>query len=104
MEGEDKLKIWISIGEVKGMSLSIRRCDEEVFRKAADLVNQLWGKWKERFKDTISSEELMARIAFQFARLFVEASSRNDEVNKVLSEFEKELNEIVVKVQTDKNI
>lgn len=86
------------------MSLSIPRSDEEIFRKAADLVNQLWGKWKGRFKDSISSEELMARVAFQFARLFVEASSRNDEVNKVLNDFEEELNEIVVKFQAEKNI
>ena len=45
----------------------------------------------------------MARIAFQFARLYIEASTRNDEVNEILTNFEQKLNDIIVKVQREEN-
>ncbi len=95
MAEEDKQKIWISLGDVKNVPLSIRRSDIEVYRKAEQSVNKLWGAWKTKFGN-LSSEEVMARIAFQFARLYVEASSRNDEVNEILTEFEQRLNDIIV--------
>ena len=43
----------------------------------------------------------MARIAFQFARLYIEANTRNDEVNDILTGFEQKLNDILVKVQRE---
>ena len=52
------------------------------------------------FKE-LSSEEVMARIAFQFARLYIEANTRNDEVNDILTGFEQKLNDILVKVQRE---
>ena len=63
-------------------------------------MNKLWGAWKTKF-DKLSSEEVMARIAFQFARLYVEASSRNEEVNEILINFEQRLNDIIVNVQRE---
>ena len=49
----------------------------------------------------LSSEEVMARIAFQFARLYIEANTSNDEVNDILTGFEQKLNDILVKVQRE---
>lgn len=102
MAEEEKQKIWICLGDVKNVPLSVRRSDIDVYRKAEQSVNKLWGAWKTKF-DKLSSEEVMARIAFQFARLYVEASTRNDEVNEVLMDFEQKLNEIIVKVQPEEN-
>lgn len=102
MAEEEKQKIWICLGDVKNVPLSIRRSDIDVYRKAEQSVNKLWGAWKTKF-DKLSSEEVMARIAFQFARLYVEASTRNDEVNEILMDFEQKLNDIIVKVQHEDN-
>lgn len=102
MAEEEKQKIWICLGDVKNVPLSVRRSDIDVYRKAEQSVNKLWGAWKTKF-DKLTSEEVMARIAFQFARLYVEASSRNDEVNDILIDFEQKLNDILVNVQREEN-
>lgn len=102
MTEEEKQKIWICLGDVKNVPLSVRRSDIDVYRKAEQSVNKLWGAWKTKF-DKLSSEEVMARIAFQFARLYIEASTRNDEVNEILTNFEQKLNDIIVKVQREEN-
>jgi hypothetical protein len=102
MAEEEKQKIWICLGDVKNVPLSVRRSDIDVYRKAEQSVNKLWGAWKTKF-DKLSSEEVMARIAFQFARLYIEANTRNDEVNEILTDFEQKLNDIIVKVQREDN-
>lgn len=100
MTGEDKQKIWICLGDVKNVPLSVKQSDIEVYRKAEQSVNKLWAAWKSKF-DKLSSEEVMARIAFQFARLYVEANARNEEVSDILVDFEQKLNDILVKVQRE---
>ena len=100
MAEDDKQKIWICLGDVKNVQLSVRQSDIDVYRKAEQSVNKLWGAWKTKF-DKLSSEEVMARIAFQFARLYIEANTRNDEVNDILTGFEQKLNDILVKVQRE---
>ena len=102
MAEEEKQKIWMCLGDVKNVPLSVRRSDIDVYRKAEQSVNKLWGAWKTKF-DKLSSEEVMARIAFQFARLYIEANTRNDEVNEILTDFEQKLNDIIVKVQREDN-
>ena len=102
MAEEENQKIWICLGDVKNVPLSVRRSDIDVYRKAEQSVNKLWGAWKTKF-DKLSSEEVMARIAFQFARLYIEANTRNDEVNEILTDFEQKLNDIIVKVQREDN-
>lgn len=102
MAEEEKQKIWICLGDVKNVPLSVRRSDIDVYRKAEQSVNKLWGAWKTKF-DKLSSEEVMVRIAFQFARLYIEANTRNDEVNEILTDFEQKLNDIIVKVQREDN-
>lgn len=97
MAEEEKQKIWICLGDVKNVPLSVKNSDIDVYRKAEQSVNKLWGAWKTKF-DRLTSEEVMARIAFQFARLYIEAGSRNDEVNEALINFEQRLNDILVKV------
>ena len=100
MAEDDKQKIWICLGDVKNVPLSVRQSDIDVYRKAEQSVNKLWGAWKTKF-DKLSSEEVRARIAFQFARLYIEANTRNDEVNDILTGFEQKLNDILVKVQRE---
>ncbi len=96
---DDKINIWIRLGDVKQpIPLSVNRDEEAEYRNAENLVNTLWNKWMARFNDTSSSHEVMARVAFQFARLYAQAYNSNVALNEFLSSFEQELDEVVLKV------
>jgi len=97
IEGK-KQNINIKIAELKPIPLQIAPENEPVYRDAEKLVNGLWFKWMQLFKGKCTSEEVMARVAFQFARLYTEARNGNLEVESLLSEFEKKLDDIVVKM------
>lgn len=43
----------------------------------------------------------MAKVAFQFARLYSQAYRDNKATNELLTDFEKELDEIVIKIWND---
>ena len=42
MAEDDKQKIWICLGDVKNVPLSVRQSDIDVYRKAEQSVNKLW--------------------------------------------------------------
>ncbi|MBP5561127.1 MAG: cell division protein ZapA [Muribaculaceae bacterium] len=96
---DDKINIWIRLGDVKQpIPLSVNRDEEADYRNAENLVNTLWNKWMARFNDTSSSHEVMARVAFQFARLYAQAYNSNVALNDFLATFEKQLDDVVMKV------
>ncbi len=96
---DDKINIWIRLGDVKQpIPLSVNRDEEADYRNAENLVNTLWNKWMARFNDTSSSQEVMARVAFQFARLYAQAYNSNVALNDFLANFEQQLDEVVMKV------
>lgn len=95
---DKKQNINIRIADVKPFALSISADDEALYRESEKLVNTLWNKWMARFKGTDSSEEVMAKVAFQFARLYSQAYRDNKATNELLTDFEKELDEIVIKI------
>lgn len=95
---DDKLNITIRLADVKPLSLSIDRDEEPRYREAEKLVNTLWNKWMLRFRNTSSSEEVMARVAFQFARLYAQVYRENMATSEYLADFEKKLDDIVIKI------
>lgn len=98
MADDKKHNINIKLADLKPIPLQIRLEDEESYRDAEKLVNGLWLKWMQAFKDTCSSKEVMARVAFQFARLYVESRNANVEVEEFLADFEKKLDEMVINI------
>ena len=94
----EKQNIWLHLADTKAMPLSIDRADEATYREAEKLVNTLWERWMNRFSDSSTSHEVLARVAFQFARLYLESYQDNKSVNDYLTEFERQLDEIVVKI------
>jgi hypothetical protein len=98
MPEEKKQNISITIADLKPIPLQIKLEDEIVYRDAEKLVNGLWKKWMQVFKDSCSSNEVMARVAFQFARLYVEQRNANVKVEEFMAEFEKKLDEMVIKL------
>lgn len=94
----DKINITIRIADVKPIPLYISVADEPQYRETEKLVNTLWNKWMSRFRGTSSSEEVMARVAFQFARLYAQAYRNNIATKEFLADFENQLDEIVLKI------
>ncbi len=95
---DDKINIWVSLANIKQIPVSVSKADEQEYRNAEKLVNALWNKWMPLFRNTASQEEVMARVAFQFARLYIHAHEQNVAVGAELKEFERKLDEIVVKM------
>ena len=99
MESNDKnLNILIRIADVEPIALTIPRDEEATYREAEKLVNTLWNKWINRFEGENSSQRVMAMVAFQFARLYSKSYNQNVAVNKFLTAFEQQLNDVVVKI------
>ena len=95
---DDKINITIRIADVKPIAFNVKRDDEASYRNAEDLVNRLWNTFKERLGGSCSSQEVMARVACQFARLYAQAYNHNVAVNEFLTTFEQQLDEVVVKI------
>ena len=93
MADNKKMKIWIQLADAENPSaLSINPEEEENYRKAEELVNTLWKKWMNRFNAT--SADVLARVAFQFARLYLEAYGENRQVNDFLTDLNKQLDNL----------
>lgn len=93
----DGLNITIKIADLAPMALSIQRSQEEQIRIAETYVNRLWASWSQQFHD-ITPMEVMARVAFRFANLFVIQSEANEKVAETLAHFEDELDKILLDV------
>ena len=94
MADNNKVKIWIQLADAANpIALSINPDEEESYRKAEELVNTLWKKWMNRFNGT--SDDILARVAFQFARLYLEAYGDNRQVNEFLTDLDKQLDALL---------
>ena len=95
---ENNLNIKIRIADVEPIALTIPSDEEASYREAEKLVNTLWNKWVDKFEGDNSSQRVMAMVAFQFARLYSKSYNQNVAVNKFLTAFEQQLNDVVVKI------
>ncbi len=94
MADNNKVKIWIQLANADNpIALSINPDEEENYRKAEELVNTLWKKWMNRFGGEAS--DVLGRVAFQFARLYLEAYGENREVNEFLTNLDKQLDTLL---------
>lgn len=100
MASEKRHNIWIQLADVNHpIALNVSSDDEVASREAEKLVNTLWDTWMKRYGDKSSSHELLARVAFQFARLYWVAYQQSNEVNDFLANFEQKLDELVVNIE-----
>lgn len=65
---KDELNITLRIADQGPFPMTVSPQDEEVMRKAESHVNQLWDFMRQRYPER-SSAELLALVAWQFARL-----------------------------------
>ncbi|MDE5607768.1 MAG: cell division protein ZapA [Muribaculaceae bacterium] len=90
---KDKLNITIRIAEQAPLQMNINPAEEEYIRKAEESVNHLWKLWSARFD--MRSEELMAMIAFQFAKLYTFQKERENQALLAVEALDKEMAELI---------
>lgn len=67
---------------------------EEIIRRAESQVNKVWNAWRANF-DTKTSKEVLAMVAFQFAKKYYQLREYVDNQQAFVEEFEKELNRLL---------
>ena len=72
----DKIKINLNIAD-SYYPLTIKRDEEEIMRKAAKQVNTRLNAYREHYSE-LSSEKLLAMVAFQFSLEGLKQKDRND--------------------------
>lgn len=85
----DKQNITIRLAGQSKMALSIERSDEELFRHAENLVNELWSRWTTKTYASESHLAVMSRVAFQFTVLYLRGernAQRIEQLDSQLSE------------------
>jgi hypothetical protein len=68
--------------------------EEELAREAERNVNSLWSKWRHDFPDK-SSHDVLAMAAYQFAKLYFKLQHTIDGQQKLLDDFEGELDRLL---------
>lgn len=67
----DKQNITIQLAGQPKIPLAIERSEEELVRKAEKMVNDLWHRWASQTFAAEPHLKVMARVAFQFALLYL---------------------------------
>lgn len=100
MEIGNKIDITINVADER-LKMKIRPEDEEQIRDAEQNVNGLFKQWCERFP-TLTHTRVLAMVAFQYASLYYNKLSeqrQNDyDLREMLADYEKQLDELVVKI------
>lgn len=73
------------------MQLAVERRDEEIARKAEKMVNDLWNRWTTQTFAAEPQLKVMARVAFQFALLYL----RNERSLEELKELNENLDGLI---------
>lgn len=100
-------KIWLDLGRAKKQTYMAKPEDKTLCDQAEKLVNALWSTWMKKYvnltKEEVNSpvsasEVMMSRAAFRIAMMYAEERMKNAKAEEVLAEFEKKLDDILVKV------
>lgn len=89
---DEKLNITIKLAGLPKIPLAVERHDEEIMRRAEKLVNELWSRWQTSTFAAEQQMKVMARVAFQFAVLYL----RDERSLQQLSRLDDRLNEVLV--------
>lgn len=91
MQMSDKQNITIQLAGQPKIPLAIDRSDEELMRKAEKMVNDLWNRWNSQTFAAEPQLKVMARVAFQFAVLYL----RGERDMQELRDLDKELDSML---------
>ena len=80
MQMSDKQNITIQLAGQPKIPLAIDRNEEELMRKAEKMVNDLWHRWNTQTFAAEPPLKVMARVAFQFAVLYLQGERNAQEL------------------------
>ena len=86
--------ITIRIADASPISTRIPSETEEVVRRAEHNVNKVWNAWRNTYTGR-DSKDVIAMVAFQFARRYYQLLEQVDSQKQALDEFENELNRLL---------
>lgn len=94
---EKILQISIRIADQPRINLQVPQSQEAIVRKAEASINELWRVWpkSEKFAGK-SPSEVLAAIAFQFARLYYRNEESVNRIDEVLSSLEGSLDNLLM--------
>lgn len=87
----DKLNITITIADQPPIPLTIKPEEEVIIRQAESTLNRLWTSWNQRFK--VSQAEILAMVAFQFAKLYTIQTHQVDDAQLLLHDLETQVDD-----------
>lgn len=86
--------ITIRIADVSPISTRIPAETEELVRRAEHNVNKVWNAWRNTYTAR-DSKEIIAMVAFQFAKSYYQLLEQVDRQKSILDDFETELNRLL---------
>lgn len=95
MTQNDKQNITIQLAGLPKFPLAVLRQDEEIARQAERMVNELWHRWTVSTFASESKLSVMARVAFQFAVLYLRSERSINE----LADLDRQLGEMLNQVE-----
>jgi hypothetical protein len=87
-------QITLKLADTAPMRIKVQRDTEEVVREAERNVNKVWSTWRREFPDK-SSRDILAMTAYQFAKLYFQLQHTIESQEKLLSDFEGELDRLL---------
>lgn len=87
----DKQNITIQLAGMPKIPLAVDREDEEMMRKAEKMVNDLWRRWSGHTFAAEPQLKVMARVAFQFAVLYLRGERSRDELDELNRRLDEEV-------------
>ncbi len=97
---KDKFRITIRLAELPPIALQIKREEEPLVRTAEYNVNQLWKSWLKRFSDK-TAYELMAMVAFQFAKAYETLNSQSNNTKAAIDNLERTIDRLLLSAQPE---
>lgn len=90
----DKFGITIKIADAEPIHLEIKRDEELIFRKAAELINRTWDNLRQSNKNR-SSHYVLALSALYAAEVFYRKSGEIEAQSRMIDDFEKQLDKLL---------
>ena len=93
MDAAEYFKIKVQLNDIEHpFSLSVKRNtkEEEIFREAAKMINSYYNQYRSGFKG-LDTTSCYAMVAFLFARLYIESSDSEKDMESKIQELESEI-------------
>ncbi len=95
MPQTDKQNITIRLAGLPKMPLQVERADEELMRRAENLVNELWSRWTTGTYAAESQLAVMSRVACQFKVLYLRGQRSLQQIEQLDAELSKIINQSI---------